>query len=78
MHATTSQLEAALAAARALLGARIDDMLTVEEVTALARAVAACDGRETASLLTPRDLEDVAAYKVAWTTATDGPLPEAE
>ncbi|MCC6677875.1 MAG: hypothetical protein IT436_12080 [Phycisphaerales bacterium] len=66
-----------LDAAERLLRARQDDMLTVEEWTALARAVAARTGRRTADLLTPRDLEEVAGDPpLPWDEAVDGPLPE--
>lgn len=76
MTATQAQLQAVLAAAEYLLGARQDQMLTVEEWAALARAVAACTGRKTADLLTQRDLEQVVeAPPVAWDEAVDGPLP---
>ncbi len=75
MQATHAQLEAVLAAANHLLGARQDQMLTVEEWADLARAVAACTGRKTADLLIERDLEDATEYGLAWDEATDGPLP---
>ncbi|MGD9791176.1 MAG: hypothetical protein AB7Q00_09050 [Phycisphaerales bacterium] len=75
MEATHAQLEAVLAAANHLLGARQDQMLTVEEWADLARTVAACTGRNTADLLIERDLEDAAKYALAWDEATDGPLP---
>jgi hypothetical protein len=78
MAATTEQLEAVLTAAKHLLGARQDHMLTVEEWTALARAVAICTGQRTADLLIERDLEQVASYDVQWDPAVDGPLPEIE
>jgi len=51
-------------------------MLTIEEWTDLARAVAACQGRKTADYLTEHDLEDIAErYALEWDEATDGPLP---
>ena len=78
MARTTEQLEAVLTAAKYLLGARQDQMLTVEEWTALARAVAACTGQRTADLLIERDLEQVASYDVQWDPAVDGTLPEME
>jgi hypothetical protein len=78
-HATPdreSQLEAVLQAALYLLGARQDQMLTLEEWTDLARAVAACQERKTADYLTEYDLEDIAErYALEWDEATDGALP---
>jgi len=71
-----AQLEAVLQAAVYLLGARQDQMLTIEEWTGLARAVATCQGRKTAEYLTDRDLDDIAErYALEWDEATDGPLP---
>ncbi len=71
-----TQLEAVLQAALYLLGARQDQMLTIEEWTDLARAVAACQERKTAEYLTDHDLEDIAdRYALEWDAATDGPLP---
>ncbi|MBX3384173.1 MAG: hypothetical protein KF864_11765 [Phycisphaeraceae bacterium] len=71
-----AQLEAVLQAALYLLGARQDQMLTIEEWTDLARAVAACQQRKTADYLTDRDLEDIAErYALEWDEATDGALP---
>ena len=58
--ATQTQLEAVLQAALHLLGARQDRMLTIEEWTDFARAVAACQERKTADYLTEHDLEDIA------------------
>lgn len=79
MSPTTTQLEAVLSAANYLLGARQDQMVTVEEWANLARAVATCTGRRTADLLTERDLEQAAeAPPLAWHEATDGPLPSLE
>mgnify|MGYP000742292791 CR=1 FL=1 len=79
MTATQAQLEAVLTAATYLLGARQDQMVTVEEWADLARAVAACSGRKTADLLTERDLEEVADYPpLPWDEAVDGPLPKAD
>ena len=73
---TQAQLEAMLQAALYLLGARQDRMLTIEEWTDLARAVAACQGRKTADYLTEGDLEDIAErYALEWDEATDGALP---
>jgi hypothetical protein len=54
-----------LDAAEAVLGARRDQMLTVEEWAALARAVAACTGARAGDLLTERDREEAAEYGVA-------------
>jgi hypothetical protein len=52
-------------------------MLTIEEWTDLARAVAACQERKTADCLTEHDLEDIAErYALEWDEATDGPLPD--
>ena len=71
-----AQLEVVLQAALYLLGARQDQMLTIEEWTDLARAVAACQERKTAEYLTDHDLEDIAErYALEWNEATDGPLP---
>ena len=71
-----SQLEAVLQAALYLLGARQDQMLTIEEWADLARAVAACQERKTAEYLTDHDLEDIAErYALEWDEAADGPLP---
>jgi len=74
-----AQLEAVLTAANYLLGARQDQMVTVEEWADLARAVAACTSRRTADLLTERDLEQIAEDPpLPWDEATDGPLPSLE
>lgn len=54
-----------LDAAGAVLAARRDEMLTIEEWAALARAVAACTGGRAADLLTERDREQAAEYGVA-------------
>lgn len=71
-----AQLEAVLQAALYLLGARQDQMLTIEEWTDLARAVAACQQRKTAEYLAEHDLEDIAErYALDWDEATDGALP---
>ena len=71
-----TQLEAVLRAALDLLGARQDQMLTIEDWTHLARAVAACQQRTTADYLTDRDLEDIAElHALEWDDAADGPLP---
>ena len=79
MPPTTQQLEAVLSAADAVLGARQDQMLTVEEWANLARAVAACTGRKTADLLTRRDLDDIVADPpLPWNEAVDGPIPAPE
>ena len=79
MAATTAQLEGVLQAALYLLGARQDQMLTIEEWTDLARAVAACQDRKTADYLTDHDLEDIAErYALEWDEAIDGPLPNLE
>jgi len=73
---TQAQLEAVLQAALCLLGARQDRMVTIEEWTDLARAVAACQERKTADYLTEHDLEDIAErYALEWDEAADGPLP---
>ena len=73
---THAQLEDVLQAALYLLGARQDQMLTIEEWTDLARAVAACQERKTADYLTEHDIEDIAErYALEWDEATDGPLP---
>lgn len=74
-----TQLEAVLQAALYVLGARQDRMLTIEEWTDLARAVAACQERKTAEYLTEHDLEDIAErYALEWDEDTDGSLPAAE
>ena len=78
MAAIPQQLQAVLDAASTLLGARQDSMDTIDEWVALARAVAACTGRKTADLLTQRDLEQVAEYRVAWDVAVDGPQLDLE
>lgn len=79
MKATPTQLEAVLTAANYLLGARQDQMVTVEEWADLARAVAVCTGRKTADLLTQRDLEQVAEHPpLPWDEAVDGPLPRSD
>ena len=71
-----AQLEAVLQAAHYLLGARQDQMLTIDEWTDLARAVARCQERKTADYLTEHDLEDIAErHALEWDEATDGPLP---
>ena len=71
-----AQLEAVLQAALYLLGARQDQMLTLEEWTDLARAVAACQERKTADYLSEHDLEDISErYALDWDEPTDGPLP---
>jgi len=71
-----AQLEAVLQAALYLLGARQDQMLTIDEWTDLARAVAACQERKTAEYLTDQDLEDIAdRYALEWDEAIDGALP---
>lgn len=71
-----TQLEAVLQAALYLLGARQDQMLTIEEWTDLALAVAACQERKTADYLTEHDLDDITErYALEWDEATDGPLP---
>ena len=73
---TQAQLEAVLQAALCLLGARQDRMVTIEEWTDLARAVAACQERKTSDYLTEHDLEDIAErYALEWDEAADGPLP---
>ena len=73
---TQVQLEAVLQAALFLLGARQDRMVTIEEWTDLARAVASCQERKTADSLTENDLEDIAErYALEWDEAADGPLP---
>ena len=55
---------------------RQDQMLTIEEWTDLARAVAACQERKAADYLTEHDLDDIAErYALEWDEATDGPLP---
>jgi len=78
-HATPdreAQLEAVLQAALYVLGALQDRMLTIEEWTDLARAVATFQERKTVDYLTEHDLEDIAErYALEWDEATDGPLP---
>ena len=75
---TPANLEAVLAAARDLLGARQDRMLTVEEWANLARAVAACTGLKAADLLGEDDLRDAAEGGLAWDPTRDGRLPESD
>lgn len=70
--------DALLHAAQDLLGARQDQMLTVDEWIALARTVAMRTGRKTRDLLTERDFEDARRYEVIWEETIDGPLPEGE
>jgi len=73
---TQAQLEAVLQAALYLLGARQNRMLTIEEWTDLARAVAACQERKTADYLTEHDLEDIGdRYALEWDETADGALP---
>ena len=70
------QLTAVLDAAATVLAHRQQQMLTVEEWAALARAVAACTGQKAADLLTDRDLEEVTcAPPLPWDEAVDGRLP---
>jgi len=79
MTATQAQPEAVLDAAKFILGARQDDMLTIDEWFNLARAVATVTGKTTVELLTKRDLDDIAEH---WpemrVEAVDGPLPTIE
>lgn len=76
--ATHDQLKAVLAAAEALLSARADDMLTVEEWAGLARAVAVATGCKAADLLGERDLRAAADERLAWDPERDGPLPQSD
>ncbi len=78
MHATPDQMEAVVKAAEYLLGARQDQLLTIEEWIELARAVGAVRGRATADLLAPHDLEDVRQFSIEWNEQVDGPLPAPE
>jgi hypothetical protein len=79
MATTHPNLQAVLDGAQRVLARRQDGMLTTEEWVGLARAVAACTGATTASLLTDRDLEDAAAAPaLPWDEATDGPLATSE
>lgn len=55
---TPEQARALLDAAENVLFARRDQMLTVEEWMALAKAVAACTNRSANDLLTEQDLEE--------------------
>ena len=72
----TNEYKVGAEAALYLLGARQDRMVTIEEWTDLARAVAACQERKTADYLTEHDLEDIAErYALEWDEATDGALP---
>lgn len=57
MTATPQQLQAVLTAALDLLGARQDQMITIQDWLALAQAVAVATGRRRVDLLTDRDLE---------------------
>lgn len=73
---TPEHLDAVLHAALDLLSARQDHMLTIDEWTNLARAVAACQERQTAAYLTDDDLDDIAERAALdWDEAIDGPLP---
>ncbi len=76
--ASHEHLRAVLAAAEAMLSARADDMLTVEEWADLARAVARATGRRTADLLGGRDLLAARDERLAWDQGADGPLPPSD
>jgi hypothetical protein len=78
MPATPAQLEAVVSSAKFLLGARQDEMVTLDEWVALARAVAACTGQKTADLLTERDFVQARHYEIPWDEATDGRLPNSD
>lgn len=69
---THDRLRAVLDAASALLGARQDEMCTIDEWAALARAVADCTGRAPRDLLTERDIEDAATYGADLGTGKEG------
>ena len=78
MAACNDNLNSVLSAAQTLLDYRRAGMDTIDEWLALARAVATCTERQTAGLLTARDLEHVAEYGLPWSVAKDGPLPADE
>jgi hypothetical protein len=70
---TREQLGGVLQAALDLLAARQGRMVTIDEWTGLARAVAACQGRKTIEFLADSDLDAIAGRaSVDWDDATDG------
>jgi hypothetical protein len=70
---TREQLESVLHAALGLLAARQERMVTIDEWTGLARAVAACQGRTTIEFLAESDLDAIAQRaSVDWDDTTDG------
>ncbi len=70
---TRDQLESVLKAALDLLAARQAHMVTIDEWTGLARAVAACQGRKAIEFLADSDLDAIAGRaSVDWDDATDG------
>jgi hypothetical protein len=70
---TREQLESVLHAALGLLAARQECMVTIDEWTELARAVAACQGRTTIEFLADSDLDAIAERaSIDRDDATDG------
>jgi hypothetical protein len=70
---TREQLGSVLKAALDLLAARQAHMVTIDEWTELARAVAACQGRKTIEFLADSDLDAITQRaSVDWDDATDG------
>jgi len=72
---TRDQLGSVLKAALDLLAARQAHMVTIDEWTVLARAVAACQGRKTIEFLADSDLDSIVGRaSVDWDDATDGAI----
>jgi hypothetical protein len=70
---TREQLESVLHAALGLLAARHDRMVTIDEWTELARAVAVCQGRKTIEFFADSDLDAISERaSMDWDNATDG------
>jgi len=72
---TREQLGTVLQAALDLLAARQAHMVTIDEWTELARAVAACQGRTTIEFLADSDLDSIVGRaSVDCDDATDGAI----
>jgi hypothetical protein len=70
---TREQLESVLKAALGLLAARQEHMVTIDEWTTLARAVASCQGRTSIEFLADSDMDAISERaSIAWDDATDG------
>jgi hypothetical protein len=70
---TREQLDSVLHAALGLLAARQEHMVTIDEWTELARAVAAYQCRKTIEFLADSDLNAISGRaSIAWDDATDG------